>query len=161
MFPKLPWQNSFHWMVCPHFSLSQSLLVQLASRYYRIASLFIYLNMFSFSDHVITGCAKLSALGTFFSQKRQGIMIYESISSQYEKIFILIYKTKIYKVINKIFQVDFAPIKHSLERFFQMIWNFVISFHASQAQFIWKKVAIRRLEGFLNSAQKSCFLFFS
>ena len=47
--------------------------------------------------------------------------MYESISKQYEKIFILVYKTKIHKVSNKFFQIDFALVKHSLERFFRII----------------------------------------
>ena len=45
-----------------------------------------------------------------------------------KKYIFLVFKTKIHKVSNKTFQVDFTLIKHSLKRFFKIIWNSVISF---------------------------------
>ena len=44
-------------------------------------------------------------------------MNYESMSGRYRKISSLVFKTKIHKVNNKTFQVDFTLIKHSKKDF--------------------------------------------
>ena len=55
-------------------------------------------------------------------------MIFESISGRYEKTFFLVFETKIHKVKDTTFQVNFIVIKHSLKRFIKIFENSVINF---------------------------------
>ena len=47
-------------------------------------------------------------------------MIFESISAKYEKVFFLVFKTKIHKVSERTFQVNFIVIKRSFKIFIKI-----------------------------------------
>ena len=57
-------------------------------------------------------------------------MIFKSTSAKYEKVFFLVFRTKIQKV-SEWTQVDFIIIEHSFKRFIKIFWNSVISFSYS------------------------------
>ena len=67
----------------------------------------------------VTGCAKLSAIGIYFSQKTLKIKVYKSMSGKYEKISSLVFKTNSHKVSYTTFQVNSTLIKHSLKCFIE------------------------------------------
>ena len=48
------------------------------------------------------------------------IKIYENMSDKYEKVSFLVFKTKIHKVSERTFQVNFIVIKDSLKRFIKI-----------------------------------------